>query len=63
MTATVFTLISFYIINYVALYIIKKVINYKTIPKKNKKKFKIKFRTINRDRFCKFNNRFNKRLN
>ena len=55
-TITIPVLIFLYIINYIALYIIKKAINYKTIPKKNKKKSKAKFRTTNRDKFGKFNN-------
>ena len=38
---TVPTLISLHIINYVALYVIKKATNYGTIPKKNKKSLKL----------------------
>ena len=53
-TVTAPALISLYIINYVILYIIKKAVDYGTIPKKNKTK--AKFRTINRDKFSKFNN-------
>jgi hypothetical protein len=38
---TVTALISLYIINYVALYVTKKAVNYRTIPKKNKKSLKL----------------------
>ena len=40
-TAIITTFISFYIINHVALYIIKKAANHKTIFKKNKKSLKL----------------------
>ena len=40
-TATIPTLISLYIINHVALYIIRKAVNYKTTPKKNEKSLKL----------------------
>ena len=41
MTTTAPVLISPYIINHVALYIIRKAANYKTIPKKNEKSLKL----------------------
>jgi hypothetical protein len=40
-TATTPILVSFYIINYIALYIIRKAANYRTIPKKNEKSLKL----------------------
>jgi len=40
-TITAPALISLHVINYVALYIIRKAINYRTIPKKNKKSLKL----------------------
>ena len=38
---TIPVFISLYIINYVVLYMIRKAVNYKTIPKKNKKSPKL----------------------
>jgi hypothetical protein len=40
-TMTVTALISFYIINHIALYMIKKATDYRTTPKKNKKSLKL----------------------
>ena len=41
MTTTVPVFISLYIINHIALYIIRKATNHKTTPKKNKKSLKL----------------------
>jgi hypothetical protein len=40
-TATATALVSLYAINYIALYAIKKAVNYKTTPKKNEKNLKL----------------------
>ena len=40
-TVTIPAFISLYIINHVALYIIRKAVNYRIIPKKNKKSLKL----------------------
>ena len=41
MTVTIPIFISLHVINYVVLYVIKKAVNYKTIPKKNEKSLKL----------------------
>ena len=40
-TATVPVFVSLYVINHVVLYIIRKAVNHRTIPKKNKKSLKL----------------------